>query len=141
MSVHTQLIEAHGGALVDLMADDAQAAELRAKLPQMTSWDLTSRQMCDLEMLLNGSFSPLRGFLGRVDYESVRDRMRLAGGTLWPIPVTLDVPVELADRLATGSWLALRDPEGVALSALQIEEVWRPDLMLEAEAVFGTIDP
>src|SRR6185436_20044223 len=91
-------------AMSDLMADEPRAVELRAQLPRMTSWDLTPRQVSDLEMLLNGGFSPLSGFVGRADYEAVRDHMRLTGGALWPIPVTLDVPVELADHLARGSW-------------------------------------
>jgi sulfate adenylyltransferase len=71
--------------------------------------DLQPRQLCDLELLLSGGFSPLRGFLGRADYESVCARMRLADGTLWPIPVTLDVTEEMAAKLAPGGSSALRD--------------------------------
>ena len=138
---HRHLIAPHGGTLVDLLADQARAEELRAESAGWPSWDLTPRQLCDLELLLSGGFSPLRGFLGRADYESVRDRMRLADGTLWPMPVTLDVPAELAGRLEPGSKLALRDPEGVMLAALHVTEVWRPDLRAEAEIVFGTADP
>jgi sulfate adenylyltransferase len=67
--------------------------------------------------------------------------MRLADGTLWPIPVTLDVPEELATRLEAGTTLALRDPEGVMLAALHVEEVWKPDRALEAESVYGTARP
>jgi sulfate adenylyltransferase len=92
-------------------------------------------------MLLNGGFSPLSGFLGKADYDSVLSRMRLAAGTLWPIPVTLDVPGELAEKLGPGSSLALRDPEGVMLAVLHVEETWQPDLAAEAEAAFGTLDP
>jgi sulfate adenylyltransferase len=135
-----RLVAPHGGALVDLVVDERRAEAVRAESSGWLSWDLTPRQLCDLELLLNGGFSPLRGFLGQRDYESVRDRMRLADGTLWPIPVTLDVPAELAARLAAGSTLALRDPEGVMLAALHVGEVWQPDLQAEAEAVFGTLD-
>jgi sulfate adenylyltransferase len=134
------LITPHGGALVDLVVDEQRAGALRAQSAGWPSWDLTPRQLCDLELLLNGSFSPLRGFLGQRDYESVRDHMRLADGTLWPIPVTLDVPAELAARLHPGSTLALRDPEGVMLAALHVAEVWQPDREAEAESVFGTLD-
>jgi sulfate adenylyltransferase len=123
------------------MADSERVDELKAQLPDAPSWDLTPRQLCDLELLLNGGFSPLRGFLGQADYESVRDRMRLCDGTLWPIPVTLDVSAELGGRLRAGSLLALRDPEGVVLAALQVEDIWQPDRDLEARAVFGTADP
>jgi len=135
------LIEPHGGKLVDLVVTGAAAEEVEESLHTSTSWDLTPRQLCDLELLLTGGFSPLDGFLGRADHESVCHRMRLADGTLWPIPVTLDVPEELAARLAPGQTLALRDPEGVALAALRVGELWQPDRQAEAEAVFGTLDP
>ena len=67
--------------------------------------------------------------------------MRLSDGTLWPIPVTLDVPDELAAQVGPGASVALRDPEGVMLAALHVEEVWEPDRRAEAQAVFGTTDP
>ncbi|HSR25717.1 MAG TPA: sulfate adenylyltransferase, partial [Candidatus Eisenbacteria bacterium] len=138
---HRHLIAPHGGALVDLLVDQARAEQLRAESAAWSSWDLTPRQLCDIELLLNGGFSPLRGFMGRADYESVREGMRLTDGALWPIPITLDVPAELAERLAPGSTLALRDPEGVMLAALHVTETWRPDVAAEAETVFGTTDP
>ena len=137
---HRHLIAPHGGALVDLVVDPGRADVLRAQSADWPSWDLTPRQLCDLELLLNGGFSPLRGFMGRTDYDSVRDRMRLVDGTLWPMPVTLDVPEDLAKRLEPGSMVALRDPEGVMLAALNVTETWQPDLKCEAEAVFGTLD-
>ncbi|MBI5710692.1 MAG: bifunctional sulfate adenylyltransferase/adenylylsulfate kinase [Candidatus Eisenbacteria bacterium] len=135
------MIRPHGGQLVDLLADEARAAELKSHSREWVSWDLTGRQLCDLELLMNGGFSPLRGFLGRSDYERVRDEMRLASGTLWPIPVTLDVTEEVARRLEPGSTLALRDAEGVMLAALRVGDVWKPDRELEAEQVFGARRP
>lgn len=134
------LISAYGGALVDLLVADERQLELRAQSREWPSWDLTQRQLCDLELLLTGGFSPLVSFLGRRDYESVRDTMRLADGTLWPIPVTLDVSADIAAHLDNGSKLALRDPEGVILAVLHGTEVWQPDLKAEAEAVYGTLD-
>ena len=74
----------------------------------------------------------------RADYESVCNSMRLTDGTLWPMPITLDVSEELAQKLGAGAILALRDPEGVMLAALHVEEVWRPDPLAEAETVYGT---
>ena len=139
MSDH--LIAPHGGTLVDLLVDGQRAAELKAQSADWPSWDLTPRQLCDLELLLNGGFSPLRTFLGQADYESVRDQMRLADGTLWPMPVCLDVTEELAGQLSSGTTLALRDAEGVMVAALHVEEVYQPDLRAEAEAVFGTANP
>ena len=131
----------HGGALVDLLVADERAAVLKAASRDWPSWDLTARQLCDLELLMNGGFSPLRGFLGREDYESVCARMRLADGTLWPIPIALDLTEEAAGKLGPGSSLALRDSEGVMLAALHVRETWRPDRRAEARAVFGTEDP
>ncbi|MGH8931143.1 MAG: bifunctional sulfate adenylyltransferase/adenylylsulfate kinase [Egibacteraceae bacterium] len=134
------LIAPHGGELVDLLVDADRAAQLKAASVDWPSWDLTPRQLCDLELLCNGGFSPLRGFLGQADYESVCERMRLIDGTLWPIPITLDVPEELAQSLEPGSMLALRDPEGVMLAALHVEQRYCPDRHAEAQAVFGTTD-
>src|SRR5260221_5142126 len=131
----------HGGARVDPLVADERAAVLKAASRDWPSWDLTARQLCDLELLMNGGFSPLRGFLGREDYESVCARMRLADGTLWPIPIALDLTEEAAGKLGPGSSLALRDSEGVMLAALHVRETWRPDRRAEALAVFGTEDP
>jgi len=126
----------HGGVLVNLMAAPERAGEMHAESRDWPSWDLTPRQLCDLELLLNGGFSPLRGFMTRADYEGVRDNMRLADGALWPIPITLDVKEEFAKNLKPGSTVALRDPEGVMLAALHVEEIWSPDRTAEADAVF-----
>jgi len=134
----SDLIAPHGGELVDLLADDARAAELKGVSLELPSWDLTDRQSCDLELLMNGSFSPLRGFLTRPDHDSVVSDMRLADGTLWPMPVSLDISEEAAEGLAPGMSLALRDVEGVMLAVLHIEDVWRPDKEAEAKGVFGT---
>ena len=132
------LIAPHGGALVNLLVDDGRAAELKAHSRDWPSWDLTPRQLCDLELLVNGGFSPLRGFLGRADHEAVCTSMRLASGVIWPMPITLDVPEDLAGKLAAGAQLALRDPEGVMLAVLTVTDVWQPDREAEAAAVFGT---
>jgi sulfate adenylyltransferase len=135
-----RLISPHGGALVDLLVDSDRAGELRAASRTWPSWDLTARQLCDVELLLTGGFSPLAGFMSRADYESVCSSMRLAGGTLWPMPITLDVPESFATTIGPGASIALRDPEGVMLAALHVEEVWAPDRGAEAQAVFGTTD-
>jgi sulfate adenylyltransferase len=132
------LVPPHGGSLVDLIVDASRAADLRAASQAWPSWDLTPRQLCDLELLANGGFSPLTGFMTRRDYESVRDDMRLANGTLWPMPITLDVPEAFADKLKQGGEVALRDPEGVMLALLYVEEIWTPDRDLEASRVFGS---
>jgi sulfate adenylyltransferase len=138
----SHLIAPHGGELVDLIAQPERTRELKAHSREWPSWDLTPRQLCDLELLMSGGFSPLRAFMTRADYEGVRDKMRLANGTLWPMPITLDVSEEFAKSLTPGSSkIALRDPEGVMLAVLHVEEVWQPDLKAEAKGVFNTTSP
>jgi sulfate adenylyltransferase len=137
----THLIEPHGGELVDLYVSEERAAELKEASREWLSWDLTPRQVCDLELIANGGFSPLTGFLSKADYDCVLDKMRLTDGTLWPIPITLDVTEELAGKLETGSRLALRDLEGNMLAVLTVSDKWQPDFSAEAEKVYGTTNP
>ena len=132
------LIPPHGGELINLLAGKDRSAELKAQSRDWPSWDLTPRQMCDLELLLSGGFSPLRGFMNRADYEGVCTNLRLTSGIVWPIPIVLDLPEEFASKLGPGRTIALRDPEGVMLAALHVEEVWKADREAEAKAVFGT---
>jgi sulfate adenylyltransferase len=130
---------AHGGDLVDLYVGPERRAEIKTESRELPSWDLTPRQLCDLELLLNGAFSPLGGFMTKADYERVCQEMRLATGTLWPIPITLDVNEDFAKSLKAGSSkIALRDSEGVMLALLHVEEVWKPDRREEGQAVFNT---
>lgn len=131
----------HGGVLRNLVVGSKRAEELRTESRGWASWDLSARQLCDLELLMNGGFSPLSGFMSRRDYDRVCEEMRLGNGNLWPIPVTLDITEVAAARLHPGDALALRDPEGVMLAALHIEDLWRPDLEKESVEVFGTDNP
>ena len=89
------------------------AQKLKAEAGELPSWDLTPRQVCDLELLMNGGFNPLKGFLSEADYDGVVEKMRLADGTLWPMPVTLDVSEKFAATVEPGQDIALRDPEGL----------------------------
>lgn len=132
--------EPHGGELKDLYLSEGKADAEKHKARDYRSWDLTQRQICDLDLLTNGAFSPLEGFLGKDDYESVCDNMRLDSGVLWPMPITLDVSESFASELKTGETIALRDSEGVLLATLEISDIWTPDLMSEAERVYGTTD-
>jgi sulfate adenylyltransferase len=141
-TTHSHLIAPHGGELVNLIVDDERAAELKAQSRDFPSWDLTARHIRDLELLMNGAFSPLRGFMTKADYEGVCHNMRLTSGLLWPIPITLDVTESFAKGLKQGSSkIALRDAEGVMLAVLHVEEVWQPDRKAEAKAVFNTSSP
>jgi len=135
----SHLIAPHGGELVQLQVPAEYAAELKSHSKEWASWDLTARQLCDLELLMNGGFSPLRGFMNRKDYEGVCKDMRLADGTLWPMPITLDVTEEFAKKLTPGSSkIALRDGEGVMLAVLNVGDVWQPDRAEEAKQVFNS---
>ncbi|HEY3393003.1 MAG TPA: bifunctional sulfate adenylyltransferase/adenylylsulfate kinase [Lacipirellulaceae bacterium] len=136
MSSH--LIAPHGGTLVDLTVSADRTTQIKQESRDWPSWDLTPRQLCDLELLCNGGFAPLTGFMRKADYESVCDKMRLATGALWPMPITLDVSKEFAEKLKPGATIALRDAEGVMLAVMQVEDIWEPDRKREAERVFGT---
>ena len=116
-------------------ADSAQ--KLKADAGEMPSWDLTQRQLCDLELLMSGGFHPLKGFLTEADYDGVVNDMRLSSGALWPMPITLDVSEEFAAKAEPGTDIALRDPEGVILAILSVTDRWTPDKKHEAEKVFG----
>jgi sulfate adenylyltransferase len=132
--------EPHGGELKNLYlpAEEAEAEKQAAR--EFASWDLTERQLCDIELLLNGAFSPLEGFLGKDDYESVVENMRLASGVLWPVPITLDVSEEFAGSIQGGDRIALRDLEGVIIATLEVADIWTPDKNAEAQGVYGTAD-
>lgn len=137
----TATIEPHGNKLNERLLSDDEAQELKIKAKDFPSWDLTERQICDLEMILNGGFSPLNGFLEKPDYESVVSEMRLSDKTLWPIPITLDVTEAFAKEITKGTDVALRDPEGVLLAVINVSDIWTPDKNKEAQHVFGTEDP
>ena len=133
----SHLVPPHGGELINLILDRNAAAATKSESRDFPSWDLTPRQICDLEMLLNGGFSPLTGFMNKADYESVCSDMKLTGGLLWPMPITLDVTDAFAKTLKSGSSkIALRDAEGVMLAILHVEDVWQPDRQAEGKAVF-----
>jgi len=124
----------------ELYVSYESAQKLKIEAGEMPSWDLSPRQICDLELLMNGGFSPLKGFLGEEDYNGVVENMRLADGSLWPVPITLDVSQAFADGLNVGQDIALRDQEGVILAILSVSDRWTPNKSREAEMVFGAND-
>ncbi len=133
-----QIISAHGGELCELIVSQDQAQQIKQDAVSYPSITLNERQLCDLELLLNGGFSPLRGFLNKADYEGVVDEMRLTNGVLWPMPINLDVSAETAQSIKKGDKAALRDDTGLLLAIITIEDVWQPNKEHEAEKVFGT---
>lgn len=111
-----------------------------AALNNLPSHTLTDREICDLELILSGGFAPLDSFMSQDDYNGVMQDMRLADGTLWPMPIMLSVSLQAAEELGEGQDLCLRDHEGYPLAVLHITEMWLPNKKHEAEAVFGTLD-
>jgi sulfate adenylyltransferase len=124
----------------ELFVSPESAAKLKLEAGNLPSWDLTERQVCDLELLMNGGFNPLKGFMSEADFDSVVETMRLADGSLWPMPITLDVSEEFAKGVAPGEDIALRDAEGVILAILSVTDSWVPNKAREAEMVFGADD-
>ena len=124
----------------ELYVSYESAQKLKIEAGDLVSHDLTLRQICDLELLMNGGFSPLKGFLSEADYTGVVETMRLADGTLWPMPVTLDVSEAFAARVELGQDISLRDQEGVILATMTVTDRWTPDKAREAAQVFGADD-
>ena len=133
-------IEHNLSPIPELYVSYDSAQKLKTDAGQLVSHDLTPRQICDLELLMNGGFNPLKGFLGQAEYDSVVENMRLADGSLWPMPITLDVSEDFAASLEEGQDIALRDQEGVILATMTVTDNWVPNKALEAEKVFGADD-
>jgi len=124
----------------ELYVSAESAQKLKNVAAALPSWDLTARQVCDLELLMNGGFFPLKGFQSEADYDGVVESMRTEDGTLWPIPITLDVSEKFAEAVAPGQDIALRDQEGVNLAILSVTDKWVPNKTREAEHVYGADD-
>ncbi len=134
------LIEPHGGELCELLLKDKKLEAALQEAINLPSITLNARQLCDIELLLNGGFSPLRGFMAKKDYDQVVESMRLADGTLWPMPITLDVAEAVAKDYKGGDKIALRDPTGLLIALLTVSDVWKPNKETEAQKVFGSLD-
>ena len=124
--------------LKPLLVSGTEAEALKIRSFHLPSVTLSQRQLCDVELMMNGGFTPLDGFMDRDSYEHVLESMRLPGGVLWPVPITLDVDRELGEAIEPGSRLALRDQEGLVLAVLDVSSMWEADKRAEAERVYGT---
>ncbi|KAG1737708.1 hypothetical protein EDB19DRAFT_1717418 [Suillus lakei] len=135
----------HGGILKDLVArDEPISGQLMDEAAKLKDFVLTERQLCDLELIINGGFSPLEGFMNEADYTSVVDTLRLSDGTLFAMPVTLDVSSADIERLSIvpGARIALRDPrDDEALAIITVDDVYTYDRVKECIHVFGADDP
>ncbi len=123
-----------------LLVHFRRVEELKQEALKYPTYSLNERQICDLELLLNRAFYPLNGFLKQEDYFSVLENERLVDGTVWPIPIYLDVPKHIDEKVSIGDPLALLDSEGFLLAILHVEDKFRPDKRFEAEKIYGTSD-
>lgn len=123
-----------------LLVHFRRVEELKKESLKYVSYSLNERQLCDLELLLNRAFYPLRGFMTQEDYYNVLENEKLKDGTCWPIPIYLDVPEKVAQKLSVGEPLALLDGEGFLLAILHVTDIFKVDKRYEAEKVYGTTD-
>lgn len=137
----SHLIKPHGGKLINLYCSPEQAEQYKQESLNLFSMDLNPRQLFDLELLMNGGFSPLGGFMTQGEYDSVLENATLPSGLLWPIPVYLDVTEKTALQLTPQQRIVLRDMEGFMLAVMTVTDIWRPDKKQEAEAIFSSANP
>jgi sulfate adenylyltransferase len=134
----TALVRPHGGVLVDRIVSGRDAEALRSRAARLPRITLDARELADLELIATGAVSPIEGFLGPADYASVVDSLRLADGTVWPLPLTLAAD---ATGLAPGQPAALHDASGRLWGVIEIEQVFTRDPLEESRKVYGTEDP
>ena len=143
MKLHTEhaspLIEPYGGELVNLLVAEDERDNIMSRATLLPRIQLTQRNLCDLELLATGGFSPLTRFMGREDYLSVLQSMRLADGTLFPIPITL--PVATGPHISVGAELALADEHNDLIAIMRIDEIYEWNRDEEARLAYGTTDP
>lgn len=132
------IIKPYGGNLNNLVVSTERAEVLKSESENYLSVTLTERQLCDLELLMNGAFSPLKGFMVQEEYDSVVSDMRLPGGLLWSIPVVLDVNQNIARQVEIGKSIGLLDPEGFMLAVLHVKDIYKADKTNEAMKVYGS---
>jgi sulfate adenylyltransferase len=121
------LITPYSGKLESLLASPQRIAEIKQEALTLPSLDLSWKQICELELLLNGALSPLTGYMNQAEMHSVLAGMKLPDGLFWPRPVMLVVSEKAAQKLAAGQTVALRDSEGVMPAILHVSEVWPAD--------------
>jgi len=133
-------VEPHGGTLVDRIVSASEADELRGRAAELPRIVLDGREQADLELIATGAASPLAGFLASADYRSVLERLRLACGTVWPLPFTLAVDDATRHALRAGREAALADTAGRLWGTIHVDEVYERDPLAESRAVYGTED-
>ncbi|HRP63550.1 MAG TPA: sulfate adenylyltransferase [Phycisphaerales bacterium] len=141
-----EIIRPHGGPLVNRIVDSARAKALRDRAKNLPSITLSAKQMCDLEMIAIGAFSPLNGFVKRRDFESICRGMHLDAANprdqiMWPIPITLAVDAATVGTLERRGQAALYHADGTLMAVMDTADIYPHDKELEIKSVFGTDDP
>lgn len=140
MSQINETISPHGDTLVNRFANKEEVKTLKLEAVKLVSIIVSKRVLCDIEMLAIGAFSPLCGFVGKKDYECIVEKMRLASGLVWPIPITLSVQKDEYERIKNQKQIALKNDLNEAVAILSLKEIYEPDLNKEAKLVFKTTD-
>ncbi len=133
------LISPHGGKLVDLTAD-SNSSTRQTDAEKLQKIELDERSICDVICIATGAYSPLQGFMGKADYDAVVDTMRLADGTLWPIPIVLPVERSMAARFKAGNSAALVDESGTIVATIDVAEMYEAHHQRETQMIYGTQD-
>ena len=134
------MIDPHGNKLVSFHLSKGELEEYSELSNTISSLTLSLKQQCDLEMILNGAFSPLLTFNNQKDYEEILLNNKLLNGVIWPIPIVLDVPNDFLKALDKNEHISLRNAEGFLLAILKVREFWSPNKKDEANSIFKTID-
>ena len=134
------MIDPHGNKLVSFHLSKGELEEYSELSNTISSLTLSLKQQCDLEMILNGAFSPLLTFNNQIDYEEILLNNKLLNGVIWPIPIVLDVPNDFLKALDKNEHISLRNAEGFLLAILKVREFWSPNKKDEANSVYKTID-
>lgn len=133
-------ISPYGGRLVNLIASETESKDKGEDVTGLYLLPLEQRHLCDLEMLLSGAFSPLTGFMGEEDYNSVVENSTLSNGLLWTIPIVLDVSKQQLDSIGQNTSIGLCDKEGFMLATMEIQSVWKVNKENEADKIYATRD-
>jgi sulfate adenylyltransferase len=128
------IVPPHGGKLMTRTGGKARSAEPNVSIT-LSAWE-----QCDFEMISIGAMSPLEGFVGEADYNSICDNMRLSSGVVWPMPITCSVDAAKADKINVGDAVALKDDAGRLLGYLEVSEKYKQDKRKQAVKCFGTED-
>ena len=135
------LFHCHGGhVLHERLLNDNEKEWWFSKIISLPGWQVDNRQRCDIELLLNGGFSPLEGFMTETQYNNTVNHMRIDNNTLWPLPITLSVPKEFIITLGHHQQIVLLDRDNTPLAVMEVESIWKPDKLHEALTVYGTKD-